>query len=322
MYNVESMSTTALMLINVIIFVALAIPGFILSKTGIIKDEQSVSFSKLLLYVGIPFLIISKTLEIDFNKEAAEIIVFTALITVVYTFITFFASYPASAMIKDFKTRGAAQFSMIFSNNGFLGIPLVAAVFSDAPLVMVSVVIINILTNVFMYTLGIYLISGDKKNISPKKIFLNPCLIAFIIGMVINLTGLNDSFGYIGEYSKYLTGIVTPLSMTILGIKLGGINISDIFKKAINYYVSLIKLVILPVIVTGALLLIRFFVSVPEELIYGIFIAYAMPAASMSTTFADAYNGDSESTVSFTLGTTVLSVLTISLLFFALNTLI
>ena len=57
------------MLINVVIFLALAIPGFILVKCKLLKQEDSGVLSKLLMYVGMPFLILSGTLSVDFNGE-------------------------------------------------------------------------------------------------------------------------------------------------------------------------------------------------------------------------------------------------------------
>ena len=61
---------------------------------------------------------------------------------------------------------------MTFSNNGFLGIPLAVAVFGAASPIMTVLVILNIITNVLMYILGIYLVSGDKSKINLKKALL------------------------------------------------------------------------------------------------------------------------------------------------------
>jgi predicted permease len=71
------------------------------------------------------------------------------------------------------KRKGMARFCMVFSNNGFLGIPLAKAVFGDSP-VVTYLIILNIITNVLMFTLGVYLISGDKNLISVKKRCLTP----------------------------------------------------------------------------------------------------------------------------------------------------
>ena len=146
-----------IMLKNVIVFVALAVPGYILVKTKILKQEQSGALSKLLMYVGMPFLILTSTINnIVFDVSLLSTIGIVAAIGIAYTIITFFVSKPLTQMEREEKTRGMLRFSAVFSNNGFLGIPLALAVFGAGSNVLTVVIIINIITNILMYTLGIY----------------------------------------------------------------------------------------------------------------------------------------------------------------------
>ena len=95
-------------------------------------------------------------------------------------------------MEKEEKTRGMMRFCATFANNGFIGIPLALAVFGAGSPVMTVLIILNIVTNVLLYTLGVYLVSGDKSKMNLKNAILNPVLIAFVIGIVLNLA--NDLF--------------------------------------------------------------------------------------------------------------------------------
>ena len=54
-----------IMLKNVLMFVAYALPGFILVKSKLLKTNESLALSKILTYVGMPFLILSSTIGID-----------------------------------------------------------------------------------------------------------------------------------------------------------------------------------------------------------------------------------------------------------------
>ena len=94
-----------------------------------------------------------------------------------------------SAKVQNEKTRGIMRFCMIFANNGFIGIPLAKAVFGDGSAVMAYLIILNVINNVMLFTLGIFLVSGDKKTISVKKGLMNPVLISFLIGVALNLLG-------------------------------------------------------------------------------------------------------------------------------------
>lgn len=312
------MDALLIMLRNVILFVALAIPGYLLVKTGILKQEQSGAISKLLMYVGMPFLILSSTIgKLDLGKDFLFLLLAVILLGVVYIFACFVLSKPLTAMEKDKKTQGMMRFCSIFANNGFLGIPLAMAVFgADSP-VMTVLIILNIVTNVLLYTLGVYLVSGDKSKMNLKNAILNPVLIAFVIGIVLNLIKITDYIPEVTSYSNHFQGLVTPLSMTILGMKMGELKMRSLFTSSKIYYVSLLRLVLFPATIVALLFALRPLLPslVDEAMILGFFVAFAMPTAGLASTFADTFDGDTENAVAMTLGTTILSILSIPALY-------
>lgn len=309
-----------IMLKNVIVFVALAIPGYLLIKTKLLKKEQSGALSMLLMYVGMPFLIFSSTINnITINTELLATIGIVLGIGVVYTFAMFFVSKPLTKMEREQKTQGMMRFSSVFSNNGFLGIPLAMAVFGAGSMALMVVIILNIVTNVLMYTLGIYLISGDRKAISLKKAFLNPVLIAFVIGIIANLLNVKGYIPEVATYSTHFSNLVTPISMTILGMKMGGVKFLELFKSWKTYYVSALKLVVFPMIIVAIVFVLNQVTAIiTPDMVLGVLIAFAMPTAGLASTFSDNFGGDTENAVAFTLGTTVLSIVTIPLLYWAI----
>ncbi len=311
-----------IMLRNVLIFVALAIPGYILVKGKILKPEQSGVLSKILMYLAMPFLIFSGVVNnLTFNKESLLMMGVVALIGIAYTFVIFFASKPLVKMEGNEKTAGMMRFCSVFANNGFLGIPLAIAVFGRESTVFTVLILLNIINNVLMYTLGAYLTTGDKKNISFKKAFLNPVLIAFVLGCAFNLLKVSDYVPEVITFSDYFSSVVTPISMTIMGIKLGAVSLSSLFKSGKLYYVSFLKLIVFPAVITAALIALKSVaIDLPmDSIILGVFVAFAMPTAGLAATFADEFGGDSDNAVVFTLGTTVLSVLTIPTLYWLIN---
>lgn len=308
------MNEFMIMFRNVLIFVALAIPGYLLVKKGMLKHAQSGVLSKILMYLGMPFLIFSGTVSnLSFSGDLVLTLGIAAVIGIAYTFIMFFVSKPLVSMEKNGKTRGMMQFCSVFSNNGFLGIPLAIAVFGRESHVFTVLILLNIINNVLMYTLGAYLVTGDRKSIRLKKAFLNPVTIAFAAGLVCNLLALPDVVPEVITFSDYFSGIVTPISMTILGMKLAAVSFTALFRSWRLYYVSALKLIVFPAVIIAVLLV---FGSIPMQIAYkslvlGVFIAFSMPTAGLAATFADEFGGDSDNAVIFTLGTTILSVLTI-----------
>lgn len=311
-----------IMLRNVLMFVALAIPGFLLVKAKLLKPEQSGVLSKLLMYLALPFMIFSGVVKnLTFDKDSLLMLGVVALIGIVVVLGMFFVSTPLVNMEKNQKTKGMMRFCAVFANNGFLGIPLAVAVFGGDSPVFTVLIVLNIINNVLMYTLGAYLATGDKKNISVKKAFLNPVLAAFLLGCVCNLLGVAKAVPEVGKFSDHFGNIVTPISMTIIGMKLGAISFKTLFSSGKLYYVSFLKLVLFPVVITAAMLALQnVSVNIPvKEIILGVFVAFSMPTAGLAATFADEFGGDTQNAVIFTLGTTVLSVLTIPTLYWLVN---
>lgn len=315
------MEALLIMLRNVIIFVALALPGFLLTKTKTINTNESTVLSKLLTYVGVPFLILFNVMDISFDADLLWSIFLIVLIGAAFTFLMFFLSGPLTKKEPDAKRRGMLRFAMICSNNGFLGIPLAQAVFGNSP-ATTFLIVLNILTNIFMFTIGIYLITGDKSSINLKKAFLSPVLISFLLGVVFNLLGVKNLLSEISDYSAYFSAVVTPLSMTILGIKMASINFSSMLKCKDMYGVSLFKLLIFPVIGISIMLLLKVIGVVDSQMVFGFLVAFATPTASLASTFADQYGGDTECAVFCTLGTTTLCVVSIPVLYGLLSILI
>ena len=307
-----------IMMRNVLLFVALALPGYLLVKTKVIKQEHSAPFSKLLMYEGLPFLLISGTINnLTFKKETILSMALVALVGIAYTFVAFLASKPLTSHEKNEKTRGIMRFAIMFSNNGFLGLPLAIAVFgADSP-VFTILIILNIITNIMLYTLGAYLVSGDKNSINLKKAFLSPVLIAFLIGTILNLIKIKELIPEIATYSDYFSNVVTPVSMVVLGMKLGDVKLSSLFCSRKTYYVSFLKLIALPAVITTLLIVLKTFLGdfISNEIILGFFVAFSMPTAGLASTFADTYSGDTEHAVTLTLGTTLISIVTIPLLY-------
>ena len=311
-----------IMLRNVLMFVALAIPGYILVKGKMLKPEQSGVLSKLLMYLALPCMIFSGVVKnLTFDGDSLLMLGMVALIGVVVVLAMFFISAPLVKMEKNKKTAGMMRFCAVFSNNGFLGIPLAVAVFGGDSPVFTVLIVLNIINNVLMYTLGAYLATGDKKNISVKKAFFNPVLVAFVLGCVCNLLGVAKVVPEVKTFSDHFSNIVTPISMTIIGMKLGAISFKTLFSSKKLYYVSLLKLVLFPAAITALIFAFKLIpISIDlESIILGVFVSFSMPTAGLAATFADEFGGDTENAVIFTLGTTVLSVITIPTLYWVVN---
>ena len=89
-------------------------------------------------------------------------------------------------------------------------------------------VVANVVCCVALNTIGVYLFTGDKKVISLKKILLNPAFLAFVFGIVVNLMGINATVPEVKLIANHLKGMVTPISMMIVGVKFAYVKPLDI----------------------------------------------------------------------------------------------
>ena len=320
------MNTFIIIFRNVLLFVALAVPGWLLVRSQKLKAAGSGPLSTLLMYVTLPFLIFNSTVKnLVITPSLVLYILAVAGLGIVFLLLMYFLSGPLAKREKEIKKSGTIRFSAVFANNGFLGIPLGMAVFgADSP-VMTVLIILNLINNVVLYTVGIYLISGDKKNMSLKKAFINPVMIAFICGLIVNVLGVKDVVPEVMTFAGHFSNIVTPVSMVILGMKMAGMNMKQIFISKNMYYVSFLRLVLFPVLISAVLLVAKMLIPgdfFSDNLIIGFFIAFAMPTAGMASTFADTFDGDVEGAATYTLGTTVLCVISIPLLYTLLCTIL
>ena len=121
-----------IMLKNVLLFVALAVPGYVFVKKGMLKAEQSGVLSKILLYVGVPFMVMTTTMNVQLTSALAIEILTVFGIGMGIIFLLFMLSKPLWKQETDAKKQGMLRFCSIFGNNGFLGIPLAAAVFGQS----------------------------------------------------------------------------------------------------------------------------------------------------------------------------------------------
>ena len=334
------MDAFIIMLRKVIMFVALAIPGFALVKSKVLKQEQSGALSKILCTVAMFFFIMTSTINnVSFDKGSLAVLGVSAIIGIGYTLILFLLSKPISFIegnclnqgelsqeVVDFnaKKRGMLRFCSIFSNNGFLGIPLAMEVLGITSPALMTLIIINIITNLAMLTLGDYAISGGKAKLNVVKVLTNPVLLGFVIGVVINLSGVCKVVPEVLSFTTHFSNLVTPISMTILGMKMGSVDLKKVFACGKMYYASAIKLIATPVVIIAILLILQSIGLdiINKYVILGTFIAFAMPTAGLASPLADKNKGDIEGSVVYTLGSTILSVATIPLLYMLVNILL
>ena len=116
---------TQILLTQTFIMFILMILGLILSKTGLLTEHGSKDMANILLYAVIPCVIIRSYIT-DFTMEKLYGLLMSAVLAVAAFAVAIAVSYIIYGMRKPIDNFGTA-----FCNAGFIGIPLVTAVFGN-----------------------------------------------------------------------------------------------------------------------------------------------------------------------------------------------
>ena len=167
---------------------ALCVPGFILRKRKMLPETAVAALVAVLIYVSQPVLTVSGFMEKDYDPSLLP----NMAIVLLGSFVVHFAAYlvarlvfkamPAGDEEKDRANRVGTICSFM-GNVGFMGIPVVKALFPNNPEMLIYVAIINVSFNVVSWTLGVYTITGDKSNVSIRRAFLNPPTVALVAAL-------------------------------------------------------------------------------------------------------------------------------------------
>lgn len=292
---------TQILLQQTIIMFALMLLGLLLSRRGMITEQGSRDLSNVLLYAVIPCVILRSYMS-EFSTEKLRAMGLSALIAVIA-----FAASIAVAYLTCGTRHRIENFAVAFGNAGFIGIPLVTAVFG--PEAAFYVVSFSTFANLLQWTYGIVIISGKKETMNLRMVFVNPVFISMVIGIALFVlqptlpTIVTGTIGYIADGN-------TVLAMIILGYYLSKVQLRGLFADVRLYLFSALRLLVVPAV---TILVFLPFPFARGEITLITLIAAATPIASSTAIFAQKFDQDYRRAVSYVCLSTILSVATLPL---------
>ncbi len=314
------MVKVSLLFISVLTLFCYMVPGFILKKTKLVGDEFTKGLSLYVLYIAQGAMLLYGFIS-EFDPK-----VFRGVISVfLISFFTHTLLYVlARQMFKKapHQIRKVLQFGGIFSNAGYMGIPIINDVFGSEYTIYATVYVIWF--NVYAFSLGRTIFTEDKRFISLKKVFINPAVVPIMIGLVIYLTGFggwvsqtitNDGFGpslvkTCYEVITVAKQTVAPTSMMVIGAKLADIKFGGILKDRYVYSFVFVRMLFFPAIIWVGLRVLYALGIIDMTVMSVTLILSATPAAAMTTMFAELYNGDAAYGGKLVAITTILTIVT------------
>ena len=192
---------------------------------------------------------------------------------------------------KDINRKKVLQFAVIFSNCGFMSLPLQKQLLGDDGWFFGSIFVA--MFNIIVWTYGLVDMSGDKKQLSIKKIALNPGIIGAVAAIILFVLPFQLP-PIIAQPITHLSNLNTPVPMLIIGYYLSKANFRKAFTDGGAYLASLFRLIIIPFAAAFAMLALH----LDKTMVIAFTIASAAPTAATTTMFAAKFNRDVELSVS------------------------
>lgn len=284
----------------VIMFLYMAIGGLLFQK-GLITKEGSKSLANLLLYVVLPCVVVKSFCVARTPERTSGLLVsFLAALGILLL------AMAVSHLL--FKKNPIDDFGAAFSNAGFMGFPLVAAVQGSEAIFYAAGFVA--LLNALQWTYGQSLISGDPGYRSPKAILKNPLVLSLLLGILIFCFEIPVP-AIASDLLAALAALNAPLAMVILGVYLAQTDPKTLFNDPHLYVVAAARLVLIPLLTIRVLkLLPAQYAAIATTLV----IVAAAPIGSNVAVYAQKLGKDYAYAVCGVCLSTLLSVITMPLL--------
>lgn len=294
----------------VVLFLLMGI-GYLCYKKGIINDEAGKKLSAIVVNIANPALVLTGCLGED-KIQGKELLTTVFIIVVMYLALLLIAQILPKLLRVEKESRGTYKAMTIFSNIGFMGFPVVAALYGNSALLYAA--LFTIPYNILIYTYGVSSMRSPGAASESRGFrfllgrILNVGVIACIVTIVIYVFEIPVP-GMLADTITHLSNLTAPLSMMVIGASLAAIDLKKLFMDGRLLVFSVVKLLVIPVV--GMLIINRF---VSNEVICGVcMVMLATPVGSMTAMLAQQYDGDYEMASKGVALTTILSVVTIPL---------
>lgn len=286
---------------KMVVLFTILFAGFFCGKAGIMDVESNKSLSRLVANLTNPMLVLASVMTDERLLSAVEVLQVTLLAAGCYAFlIASSLLLPGLLRLKPHE-RGPYRFFYIFSNIGFMGYPLVRAMFGEGA--MFHLTIFVLFFQLVCWSYGAQTISGEGRFRLSWRILKTPCVLSALLAYAIYLSGAHIP-RIVADVVKTTGEITSPLAMLILGCALSQCSLRDVFGRPKLYLLALIKLIVVPL---AAFFVLRTFIKDPLLLSLTT-VVLAMPAATNATILTYQNHGDDRLAASGVFLTTLLSV--------------
>lgn len=303
------LTTLTVTLFATLALLLIIIPGFIVGKTKLVSERATVDLTKILLFVCSPcmFFMTFQKLERDFDL-LLDLLIFALLVLLINAIML------GGAYLFLFKRQTEPVYRIItiatgLANCAFFGIPIIEALYENADKLIIYTSVWGITMNILGWTVVSAIIAHDPKYMSAKKILLNPATIGGLVGLLFFLLSINvgEIFPSLWSMIELLGRASSPVSMLIVGLRLSGVRIRELFDDWRIYITIAVKQLLMPLIAFAVV----FFLPLAPEIKQVFVLLSACPVAAIVQSFSEMLGKGEKEAAKLVLLGTILSVVTL-----------
>ncbi len=259
--------------------------GLVCGKIRWLEDAGVKQITNLLFYVVVFCVIVESFLTVPFSPEklgymgaAAAACGATSLLGGLAAACLFRKQPPSR--------RAVYRFGTVFSNCGFMALPLVDALLGAEGVFVVSIYVA--VFQIIMWTYGVSLYGYfDRKN-ALRQVLTNPGVLSVAVGLPLFLLRVSCPAVLLAPVSM-LADLNTPVAMIVTGYYLGQTALRLQKGDGLILLVSLLRLVVIPLLLLGAMVA----AGLRGFLLVACITPACAPSASNTSLFAVKFGADS-----------------------------
>ena len=290
---------------QIITLYLLLVVGFVLGKAKILDDHASTAMSNVVMFAVTPCMMI-----VAFQRplESATLHSFGIVVAVsILLHAIFIAAATLLIRDRDRERQSSLRFAAVLTNCGFMGYPLMTAMLGSLGVFYGSAYVI--VFTVLSWTWGVYVFTGDRRQLRLRPLLLNPGVLSVAVAMVLYLVEITVP-EFLMVPIQYLANLNTPLPMLVVGYQLSHANFRVALRGVSSWVTLVLRLVMLPLVSLGVCLAL----NIPHDLTLVLLIAASAPPAALLSMFAARFGKDTSLTSSLVSVQTAISAITLPLM--------
>ncbi len=290
-----------------LILLAIVIVGYVAGKLKYMGGDFDRRLSNIIIDITCPALILSSTMGGKL-PDRSLILPLLGISLLTYVLLAIAAWTLPRWLTKKSEDRGTVGFALMFGNVGFIGYPIVGAIFGHEAVFYAA--ILNVVNTLSVFTAGVMLVNGERQRMAfQSKILVSTPMISAYLAILIVALGIDNIPSVISQPITMIGGITVPGALLIIGSSMSRLSWRMMLGSGVVYVTTAFRLLILPL-----LLYIIFRAMGFDSLVVNInTLVIAMPVATYGTILCLRYGRDTALITEITFISTLLSVLTIPL---------